>query len=501
MERQINMYEYVVEMKGISKSFPGTKALDDVALQLKKGEIHALVGENGAGKSTLMNILTGQISMDIGEIFMEGKPVRFSSPKDALKKSIVLVPQELNLVPELSIAENIFLGNEILKIRLIDWKSTCKEAEKLLELLGVHVDVTQPVKKLSAAYQQLVSIARALAYSPKLLILDEPTAVLTKNEKENLFKSMRKLKENGTTMVFISHHLDEVMELTDRVTIMRDGHVVKVVNTNEITKDEMINLMAGKKVEKTKRIKRKVSDEIFFEVRNLTRKGEFEDISFHVKKGEILCVAGLVGAGRTEIFKCAFGITEKEPGGKIFIEGREVNIKSPIDAIKYGIGYVSEERRHDGITPNMSVMENMMLPSYGELKKYGLIDYEKAVSITNDYIQSFRIKTPSRDTLIKNLSGGNQQKVIVARWMAKGIKMLILDEPTRGIDVNAKGEIHQLIRELADKGVAVVVISSEIEEVLALADRIMVIQRGKIGGYINDVDMTTQEDVLKVAFQ
>lgn len=241
------MYEYVVEMKGISKSFPGTKALDDVALQLKKGEIHALVGENGAGKSTLMNILTGQISMDIGEIFMEGKPVRFSSPKDALKKSIVLVPQELNLVPELSIAENIFLGNEILKIRLIDWKSTCKEAEKLLELLGVHVDVTQPVKKLSAAYQQLVSIARALAYSPKLLILDEPTAVLTKNEKENLFKSMRKLKENGTTMVFISHHLDEVMELTDRVTIMRDGHVVKVVNTNEITKDEMINLMAGKK--------------------------------------------------------------------------------------------------------------------------------------------------------------------------------------------------------------------------------------------------------------
>ena len=495
------MCEYVIEMKNISKNFPGTKALDDVTFQLQKGEIHALVGENGAGKSTLMNILTGQFLMDSGSIFLEGKPVWFSSPKDALAKCIVLVPQELNLVQELSVAENIFLGNEIIKKKLVDWKSTYEEAKRLLAALDVHVDVAQPVKKLSPAYQQLVSIARALAYLPKVLILDEPTAVLTTNEKENLFKSMQNLKKQGTSIVFISHHLDEVMEQTDRVTIMRDGRVVKVVNTSEITKEEMINLMAGKKVEKTKRVKRKVSDEIFFEVRNLTRKGEFEDISFNIRKGEILCVAGLVGAGRTEIFKCAFGITSKEPGGKIFIEGKEARINSPIDAIRYGIGYVSEERRHDGITPNMSVMENMMLPSYGELKKHGLIDYAKVISITNDYIQSFRIKTPTRDTLIKNLSGGNQQKVIVARWMAKGIKMLIMDEPTRGIDVNAKGEIHNLIKELADKGVAIVVISSEMEEVLALADRIMVVHRGKISGYINDVDTATEEDVLKVAFQ
>ncbi len=497
-----NRNDYVIEMKEISKAFPGTRALDNVTLQLKKGEIHALVGENGAGKSTLMNILTGQFPMDSGKIFMGGEPVRFSSPKDALKKNIVLVPQELNLIPEASITENIFLGNEIEKGIMIKWKNACKEAERLLEMLEVsQIDATQPVKKFSAAYQQLFSIARALTYSPRVLILDEPTAVLTSKEKESLFKAMRNLKNNGTALVFITHHLDEVMEQADRITIMRDGRLVRVVDVGDITKDEMINQMAGKKIEKTKRIKRKVPDEIFFEAENLSRKGEFKDVSFHIKKGEILCVAGLVGAGRTEIFKCVFGITRKEHGGKTFIEGKEVEINTPVEAIHYGMGYVSEERRHDGITPGMSVMENMMLPSYGKLSRNGLIDYKRAVSITDDYINSFKIKTASRDTLIKNLSGGNQQKVIVARWMAKGIKMLILDEPTRGIDVNAKGEIHQLIRELADNGVAVVVISSEMEEVLALADRIMVIHRGNISGYIYDVDLTTQEDILKVAFQ
>ncbi len=302
-------------------------------------------------------------------------------------------------------------------------------------------------------------------------------------------------------MVFITHHLDEVIEQADRITIMKDGCLIKEVLVSEITKEEMINQMAGKKVEITSRVKREISDEVFFEAKNLTRSGEFENVSFQIRKGEILCVAGLVGAGRTEIFKCVFGITEKEAGGTTWIEGKEVQIKSPMDAILCGMGYVSEERRHDGIAPDMSVMENMMLPSYDKLKKNGLIDYQKAVAITDQYIASFKIKTASRETLIKNLSGGNQQKVIVARWMAKGIKMLILDEPTRGIDVNAKGEIHQLIRELADQGVAVVVISSEMEEVIALADRIMVVHNGKISGYITEVEKITQEDVLKVAFQ
>lgn len=498
---QNNSEKLLIEMRDIVKIFPGTKALDGAALKLRKGEIHALVGENGAGKSTLMNILTGQFMMDSGEIFMEGEPIRFSSPREAMGKNIVLVPQELNLVPEASVAENIFLGNEVVEKTLISWKKTKTEAERLLGLLNVSVDVSQPVKKMSAAYQQLISIARALAYDPKVLILDEPTAVLTNRETESLFVSMQTLKKNGTAVVFITHHLDEVMEQADRITIMKDGCLVKEVLVSEITKEEMINQMAGRNVQITSRVNRSVSDEVFYEAANLTRPGEFEDVSFQLRKGEILCVAGLVGAGRTEIFKCVFGITQKEPGGKTFIEGKEVSIKTPMDAIGYGMGYVSEERRHDGIAPDMSVMENMMLPSYDKIKKNGLIDYKQAVEITEKYIDSFKIKTASRETLIKNLSGGNQQKVIVARWMAKGIKMLILDEPTRGIDVNAKGEIHQLIRELADSGVSVVVISSEMEEVMALADRIMVVHRGRISGYVTDVELTTQEDVLKVAFQ
>ena len=302
-------------------------------------------------------------------------------------------------------------------------------------------------------------------------------------------------------MIFITHHLDEVMEQADRATIMRDGKLVTVTEIKDITKEGIITHMAGKKVVESAHVNREYSDEIFFEAKNLTRKGEFRDVSFHVKKGEILCVAGLVGAGRTEIFKSVFGITRPEADGKMYVDGKEVDIADPRVAIKLGMGYVSEERRHDGITPGMSVMENMMLPSYDQIKKNGLISFKEAAKITDDYIAKFRIKTAGRDALIKNLSGGNQQKVIVARWMAKGIKMLIMDEPTRGIDVNAKAEIHALVRELADNGVAVVVISSEMEEVLALADRVMVVHQGRIKGYIEEVDMTTPEDVLKVAFQ
>lgn len=495
------MSEYIIEMKGISKSFPGTKALDGVDLSIKQGEIHALLGENGAGKSTMMNVLTGQLIMDEGQIYMDGQLIRIASPKEAFKNNIVLVPQELNLIPDVSIAENIFLGNERVSKKLVNWKETEKEAIRLLKLLDVEIDVNQKVKKLSAAYQQLVSIARALAYSPRVLILDEPTAVLTNREAESLFTSMQRLKKAGTAMVFITHHLDEVLSEADRMTIMRDGKLVKVAKTEHMTKDDIINSMAGRTVEKTERVNRKFSDEVFYEAQNLNRIREFENVSFKIKKGEILCVSGLVGAGRTEIFKTVFGITVKELGGKTFIEGKEVEIKNPLDAIRLGMGYISEERRHDGITPGMSVMENMMLPSYSQIKKNGIIDFKVANKTADGYIKKFKIKTASRESLIKNLSGGNQQKVIVARWMAKGIKMLIMDEPTRGIDVNAKGEIHQLIRELADNGVAIVVISSEMEEVLALANRIMVVHQGRVRGYIEDTDKITEQDVLKIAFQ
>ena len=493
--------EYAVEMKNITKRFGGLIAVDNVSLQIKSGEIHALCGENGAGKSTLMNVLTGKFPPNEGEIYLKGEKKKIHNPKDARNEKITIVHQELELIPDLSIAENIFLGNQPKTPSGVDWKKMYSEAEEILKKFSLNLNVKTKIKYLTVGQQQLVEIAKAIYLGGNVLILDEPTAVLTNIEAQNLFNSMHRLKEQGTAMVFITHHLDEVMEETDRITIMKDGQLVEEVPTSEITKEEMITKMAGKKVNVAKHIKRTYSKEKFFEAKNLTRTGEFENVSFDVKKGEILCVAGLVGAGRTGIFKCVFGITEKEPGGHTFIEGKEVNIKSPIEAIKYGMGYVSEERRHDGITPGMSVKENMILPSYGQMTKNGLIDYKKITEIVDQYIDSMSIKTASRETLIKNLSGGNQQKVIVARWMAKNVKMLILDEPTRGIDVNAKGEIYDLIRTLADNGVAVVVISSEMEEVLALADRIMVIHAGKVSGFIDQVETTSQEDVLKVAFQ
>ena len=301
-------------------------------------------------------------------------------------------------------------------------------------------------------------------------------------------------------MVFISHHLYEVLSQCDRVTIMRDGTLVDVRDVKDITKEEMINLMAGKKVVAGKRVERTYSDEVFLELKNLTRQGEYKDISLKLHKGEILCIAGLVGAGRTEVFKSVFGITHPDEG-EIYIEGKRVDIKDPTVALKYGMGYVSEERRHDGIAPEMSVLENMMLPSLKANSKGGLISWSKVISICDEYIRAISIKTAGRDALIKNLSGGNQQKVIVARWLAKKTRMLILDEPTRGIDVNAKGEIHDLIRQMADEGVAVIVISSEMEEVLALADRIMVMHNGAISGWVDNPAEVTQEDVLKMAFK
>ena len=310
-----NNENYLVEMKDIVKTFPGTRALDGVSLYLGRGEIHALVGENGAGKSTLMNVLTGQYSRDSGTVLLEGKPVHFNSPKDAVRNNIILVPQEINLVSEASVAENVFLGNETNKGKgLIDWKKTATEAERILKQLNVELDVSQPVKELSAAYQQLVMIARALAYDPKVLILDEPTAVLTDKETEKLFDAMQKLKQQGTSMVFISHHLDEVMTQCDRVTIMRDGTLVESRDVKDITKEEMINLMAGKKIVTGKRVERTYSDEVFLETKNLTRYGEYQDINLKLHKGEILCVAGLVGAGRTEVFRSVFGITHPDEG-------------------------------------------------------------------------------------------------------------------------------------------------------------------------------------------
>jgi ABC-type sugar transport system ATPase subunit len=496
------MDEIVLEMKGISKNYPGTKALKNVDFDLKAGEIHALIGENGAGKSTLMNVLMGVRKMDQGGIFLNGQMIENNSPYEALLKGIAMVPQELNLVTDVSIAENIFMGNEQKRKDkvIIDWKSTQRKATKILEKLGVNIDVTQKLGRFSAAYQQMVSIARSLAFNSQILILDEPTASLTVNETGVLFKAVRQLRDEGKSIIFITHHLDEVKAISDRVTIMRDGCVVYSDKTEKLTIDEMIIYMANKKVEKSDHEIRNTNEEVFFEVRNFSRDHEFNNISFSVHKGEIFGIAGLVGAGRTELFKAIYGLTKKKTG-TIFMDGKQVKINNPIAAIKLGIGYVPEERRKMSIFPVLTVFENMMIPSYKQLCKFGIINYAQTRKVAGDYIGNINIKTASDENLIKDLSGGNQQKVILARWMAKKSRLLILDEPTRGIDVNAKGEIYKLVTRMANEGVTVIIISSEIEELLANTDRIMVMHEGKFKGFVDNPREYVREDILKIALQ
>ncbi len=494
------MSEFILEMKGIVKEFPGTLALDHVDFSVRPGEIMALIGENGAGKSTLMNVLMGMHQPNEGEIILEGKTVENKTPREALDRGIGMVPQELNLVSDISIAENIFLGSHQKKNGVIDWEKTYEKADEALRQLDVEMDPRKKVSEISAAYQQLVSIARTLIAGSNIIIFDEPTASLTLNETQHLFNNIRKLKAAGKSIIIITHHLDEVEELSDRVSIMRDGKLVKVGNTADMPIDDMIFHMAGEKVEKTAKEEREYSEEEFFAVSDFSRKREFEDISFSVRKGEIFGVAGLVGAGRTELFSCIYGLTKRD-SGTLRLDGKEIDIRSPYEAISLGIGLVPEERRKQGMFPVIPVYENIMLPSYDKTKKGVVIDFTTVKKESDEYIKKLRIKTPSGNVPIKSLSGGNQQKVILARWMEKKVKLLILDEPTRGIDVRAKGEIYKLIREMADTGITVIVISSEIEELLTISDRMMIMFNGKIKGVITPDDTVEREDILKIALQ
>ena len=368
----------------------------------------------------------------------------------------------------------------------------------MLDKLEVDIDPGKKISEVSAAYQQLVSIARTLVFGSNIIILDEPTASLTLNETEHLFKNIWKLKNEGKAIIMITHHLDEVLEIADRVTIMRDGKLIKISNASDLSIDDMIYYMANQKVEKSRHIVRPVSDEVFLKVIGLCRGREFQNVDFEVKKGEIFGVAGLVGAGRTELFSCLYGLTKKEKG-KVYLEGKEVEITSPDEAISYGIGLVPEERRKQGMFPILSIYENIMMPNYHKITRMGRINFSQARDAANRHIQALRIKTPDCLTQIKNLSGGNQQKVILGRWMEKQVKLFILDEPTRGIDVRAKGEIYKLIRDMADSGITIIVISSEIEELLTLADRIMIMNGGKVKGVVVPNEDMEREDILKVA--
>lgn len=490
----------ILQMSNITKTFPGVKALDCVSLDVRESEIMGLIGENGAGKSTLMKVLMGIYKADEGTIEIEGRKVSIESPSEAIKYGIGMVPQELNLNPYVSAAENVYLGNEITnRFKKIDWKLTNENAAMVMKQVGLDVPPETPVYKLSSAQQQLVQLSRLLATGAKLLIFDEPTASLTVKETDELLKLMKVLKEQGKSIIFITHHLEELIRVTDRITVMRDGKSVFVGNTEDMNVDMIIEQMAGKKVKKLTREQRMVGNEVMLKVEGFSRGKEFQDVSFEVRKGEIFGIGGLVGAGRTELISAIFGITKKT-AGKLYFEGQEVNIKNPTDAIGLGMGFVPEERRKHGIFPILSVRENAMISIYDELFHGFMIQGNEAKRTTQEYVDKIRIKTPSIETKIQNLSGGNQQKVILARWLAAKTKLLFLDEPTRGIDVNAKGEIYELIREMTREGMTVIIVSSEHEELLLLSDRIMVMHEGKQKG-IADASEMRQSDILEMALK
>ncbi|PLR76704.1 D-xylose ABC transporter ATP-binding protein [Bacillus sp. V3-13] len=486
-----------MELENISKAFQGVQALSDVSLKIHGGQIHCLVGENGAGKSTMIKILAGYYKPDQGEITIDGHQVSFSSPRDSKNHGISVIHQELLLVPHLTVAENISLGDWPKNNRkMINWKNMKKRAEDALNKLGANVDPEAKVSSLSTGEQQLVEIARSLSMETKVLILDEPTASLSESETQRLLQLVKNLRNKGLAILYVSHRLEEVFELADMITVFRDGKLVASAAKKEITPNNVVRLMVGRDVslERTRAVKhgKKV-----LEVRNLKRSGAVEDVSFDLHEGEILGLGGLVGSGRTEIFRCLFGVDPID-SGDIIINGKETQIKSAMDAINLGIGFVPEDRKTQGLVLSGSVKDNASLSILNRIKKFGWINKQREKEIVQSYKEQLRIKTPTLDTSVISLSGGNQQKVVLARWLATNPKILLLDEPTRGVDVGARAEIQSMIENLVSKGLAIIIISSDLMELLALSDRILVIREGRNVAELTG-DKITKEEVLKYA--
>jgi len=482
----------LIEVKSLIKDFPGTRALDDVSVKIYPAEVHALVGENGAGKSTLIKIISGEYSYNIGEIFFEERSWSPKSPGEAVNSGIVRVPQEPSIVPDLTVAENIFLGHVPKRAGFVDYTRMFEEAEAMIAKLGIKIDVKQPAGELSVANQQMVLIASALIHDIKLVILDEPTASITEKEADILFTIVKKLKAEGISIIFISHRLEEIFKITDRITVLRDGKVVESLLTKDTCEEQLVNLMVGREIVYKRDWVSSKSEEVVLEVRNLCREGTFEDISFLLHKGEILALAGLMGSGRTEIARAIFG-ADKIDSGEILIEGRKVNINSPANAISYGIGFATEDRKEQGLFLKQPVRTNVTFIIDKVISSLGFwVQKRKEKDIVSKYIKELRIRTPNMETKVKSLSGGNQQKVVLARWLAKNQKILIVDEPTRGIDVGAKAEVHELMRQLAREGVAIIMISSELPEVLSMADNVIVMHEGRISGYVQRSEMAEE---------
>jgi|LSQX01.2.fsa_nt_gb ribose transport system ATP-binding protein len=489
----------VLEMRSIAKAYPGVIALSGVDFCVRPGEIHALIGENGAGKSTLMKILAGAETKDAGHIFINGSEVHIDSPQEAMRQGVAIIYQEFNLVPYMSAAENIFLGREPASVLpgIIDFGRMYSEAEKIIDELGVALNVRAPVNHLSVAQQQMVEIAKATSRKSGIIAMDEPSATLTEHELENLFALMRRLKSEGVSIIYISHRLEEIFQIADTVTVLRDGALVATKSVADTDRVDIIKMMVGRELEETYPKVQAEHRGVALEVRNINREGVLKDISFKVRSGEILGIAGLVGAGRTEVARAIFG-ADAIDSGEILIDSKPVKIRSSRHAISLGIGLVTEDRKALGLVLGMAVRENISLANLRLLSRLGFIRRAKEREVAKAYVEDILIKTPSVEQAVQNLSGGNQQKVVLAKWLFTKSKALIFDEPTRGIDVGAKAEIYQLMNRLAADGVAIIMISSELPEVLAMSDRILVMHEGEISGELTRED-ATQERIMHLA--
>ncbi|MCI9487284.1 MAG: sugar ABC transporter ATP-binding protein [Lachnospiraceae bacterium] len=494
--------EIILKLEGITKLFPGVRALDKVDLELRKGEVHAVIGENGAGKSTLMKVLLGIHAAEEGTITYKGKEVRFKSPLDALGAGIAMIHQEISLVPTMDVAENIWLGREkqTMKNGMINKANRYKKTEEILRQMDIDLDPRMMVKDLSVAQMQMVELVRAASYNADVIIMDEPTSALANEEIETLYRIVRDLKKQQVSIIFISHKLEEIFEICDRVSVYRDGHYVSTNNCSDITQPELVRMIVGREITDQFPKQPAKIGEVVLEVKNFSRLGVFKNVNFSVRKGEILGISGLVGAGRTEIMRALFGADPKD-SGEIYIDGKEVKIRSPKEAIQNGISMLTEDRMRSGSIYTMSVKGNTTIAAFRKLccNAVGVINSKKETEAFESTRGNLEVKCSSEKQLIKDLSGGNQQKVLVGRWLLTSPKVLIVDEPTRGIDVGSKSEIHRLISELAGRGMAVIMISSELPEILGMSDRILVVRHGKIV-YECDRKDADQETLITHAF-
>lgn len=493
-----DLKQVMLEVKNITKRFPGVLALSDVNFRLRKGRVHALMGENGAGKSTLMKIITGIYQPDEGDIYLKGEKVEFHKPKHSLERGIAMIHQELSPILDMTIAENLFLGKEFCKGKLVDYKKMNQEATLLLQRVKVDLAPTMLMKNLSVSQMQMVEIAKALSYNAEIIIMDEPSATITEREIENLFGIISELKEEGRCIVYITHKMDEVFKIADEITVLRDGQYIGTYEAGAIDENQLVVKMVDRELTEIYPDRSNKPGEVILKVENFSQEGVFEDVSFEVRKGEIVGFSGLMGSGRTEVMNALFGIT-KATRGDILINGEHIDKPTPKKMISKGIGYVTEDRKGNGLVLGMNVYDNTILPSLSKLsKRGGWINQKKALRVSEEYRQKLNIKTPSLQQTVKQLSGGNQQKIVLAKWLLQNPDILIFDEPTRGIDVGAKTEIYKLVAKLAEEGKAIIFISSEMPEILGMSDRVIIFYEGRKKGELTKEE-ATQERIMMYA--